>query len=97
MVYRLREEIRSQKSGVRNQKEGTEDAIKTTLLSAGKAIVFVATAMGVGGVTLLFTGYYLHMEGFLVPLAMLTSSLATLIILPAVVALVRPGFMYSKQ
>ena len=69
-------------------------AMEKTLLTAGKAIIFVALALSAGGVTLLFTGYYLHMEGFLVPLAMLTSSLATLIVLPAVVKLIKPGFIY---
>ncbi|MBI5192670.1 MAG: MMPL family transporter [Nitrospirae bacterium] len=108
MVYRLREEarskkqeekeekseVRSQKQEARSKKEDIDEAIKRTLLTAGKAIVFVAAAMSVGGITLLFTGYYLHMEGFLVPLAMFTSSLSTLIVLPAVVALVRPRFIY---
>ncbi|MBI5756486.1 MAG: MMPL family transporter, partial [Nitrospirae bacterium] len=102
LIYRLREEVRgenaevgSQKLEVRDQKTGVDAAVRRTLLTAGKAIIFVAAAMSVGGITLLFTGYYLHMEGFLVPLAMITSSLATLIVLPAIVKVVRPGFIYK--
>ncbi|MDD5435257.1 MAG: MMPL family transporter [Nitrospira sp.] len=91
LVYRLREESRDRPSGLSN---APAEAVERTLLTAGKAIVFVAAAMAAGGVTLLFTGYYLHMEGFLVPLAMLTSSLATLIVLPTVVMLIKPGFIY---
>lgn len=101
MLYRLREEVilptpplEMGGMGGFEEKGILDTAIRQTLLTAGKAIIFVATALAAGGVTLLFTGYYLHMEGFLVPLAMLTSSLATLIVLPAVVALVRPGFIY---
>ncbi|MBI5407213.1 MAG: MMPL family transporter [Nitrospirae bacterium] len=108
LLYRLREEVRGKKQEARGKKqeargekeevrsktEDMDDAVQKTLLTAGKAIIFVALALAAGGVTLLFTGYYLHMEGFLVPLAMLTSSLATLIVLPAVVALVKPGFIY---
>ncbi len=86
MLYRLREE-----SGGENS--DSDEAVRKTLLTAGKAIIFVAAALSAGGLTLLFTGYYLHMEGFLVPLAMITSSMATLIVLPAIVRVVRPGFL----
>src|SRR3989304_4588456 len=107
LLYRLREEVKghdvaagfSLRSMTAQAKAydyslRSNAAVEKTLLTAGKAIIFVALALAAGGVTLLFTGYYLHMEGFLVPLAMLTSSLATLIVLPAVVALIKPGFIY---
>ena len=82
-------------SAARSKAEALDVAVKKTLLTAGKAIIFVAAALSAGGLTLLFTGYYLHMEGFLVPLAMITSSLATLIVLPAIVKVVKPGFIYK--
>ena len=94
LIYRLREEVRGQKLETGGQKSDVDSAIRHTLLTAGKAIIFVALALSAGGFTLLFTGYYLHMEGFLVPLAMVTSSLATLIILPAIVKVVKPGFIF---
>lgn len=93
-LYRLREEVRSKRQEARSKNAETDDAVRCTLLTAGKAIIFVAAALAAGGFTLLFTGYYLHMEGFLVPLAMVTSSLATLIVLPAVVCMIKPGFIY---
>jgi len=86
LLYRLREEVRGEKREL-------DASVRQTLLTAGKAIIFVALALSAGGLTLLFTGYYLHMEGFLVPLAMTTSSLATLIVLPAIVKVIRPGFI----
>ncbi len=94
LLYRLREEIRGQDVAA-DFSLRSNSAVEKTLLTAGKAIIFVALALAAGGVTLLFTGYYLHMEGFLVPLAMLTSSLATLIVLPAVVQLIKPGFIFK--
>ena len=95
LLYRLREEVKGE-TGDPEGEGNIDTAIRHTLLTAGKAIIFVALALAVGGVTLLFTGYYLHMEGFLVPLAMLTSSLATLILLPAVVKVVKPRFIYGQ-
>jgi len=100
LLYRLREEVESHRSeqaaGIPGQ-DMYNHAIKITLLTAGKAIMFVAAALSAGGLTLLFTGYYLHMEGFLVPLAMITSSLSTLVVLPAVVKAVKPGFITGRQ
>ncbi len=107
LLYRLREETAGSVSnggakgssdldGQHKKKQISDEAIRITLLTAGKAIIFVAAALSAGGLTLLFTGYYLHMEGFLVPLAMITSSLSTLIVLPAVVKAVKPGFIMRR-
>ena len=102
LLYRLREEAvgdsgqAAGSSDLYGRHQKADNAIRMTLLTAGKAIIFVAAALSAGGFTLLFTGYYLHMEGFLIPLAMITSSLATLIILPAIVRVVRPGFIYKQ-
>ncbi|MFQ5588243.1 MAG: RND family transporter, partial [Nitrospiria bacterium] len=60
LIFRLREEIR--KGG------NVAEAVRTTLLTSGKAIIFVALAVSCGYGMLAFTGYYLHMEGILVPL-----------------------------
>ncbi|MFQ5589221.1 MAG: hypothetical protein ACE5F7_10320, partial [Nitrospiria bacterium] len=45
---------------------------------------------------LAFTGYYLHMEGILVPLAMLTSCLGALAILPSLVLVFKPKFVFGE-
>ncbi|MDC4226939.1 MAG: MMPL family transporter [Candidatus Manganitrophus sp.] len=74
-----------------------EEAIRTTLQTSGKAIIFVAIAVSAGYGLLAFTGFYLHMEGILVPLAMLTSSLGALTILPALVIIFKPKFVFDGR
>ncbi len=87
LIFRLREEIR--KGG------NVAEAVRTTLLTSGKAIIFVALAVSCGYGMLAFTGYYLHMEGILVPLAMLTSCLGALAILPSLVLVFKPKFVFG--
>jgi predicted RND superfamily exporter protein len=89
LIFRLREEFRKSKN--------VEEAIRTTLQTSGKAIIFVAIAVSAGYGLLAFTGFYLHMEGILVPLAMLTSSLGALTILPAMVIIFKPKFVFDGQ
>ncbi len=87
LLYRLREEFQGSGGG------GRRAVVEKALLTAGKAIFFVALAISAGGVTLLFTGYYIHMEGFLIPLAMMTSCLSALALLPALGVGLMPGFL----
>jgi len=89
LIFRLREEFRRSKN--------VEEAIRTTLRTSGKAIIFVAIAVSAGYGLLAFTGFYLHMEGILVPLAMLTSSLGALTILPALVIIFKPKFVFDGE
>ncbi|HEY5600276.1 MAG TPA: MMPL family transporter, partial [Candidatus Manganitrophaceae bacterium] len=89
LIFRLREEFRKRKN--------IEEAITVTLRTSGKAIIFVALAVSAGYALLAFTGYYLHMEGILVPLAMLTSCLGALAILPALVVLFKPDFVFGPE
>lgn len=89
LIFRLREEFR--------KRGNIEDAVRVTLQTSGKAIIFVALAVSAGYGLLAFTGYYLHMEGILVPLAMLTSSLGALAILPALVIIFKPKFVFDEQ
>jgi len=89
LIFRLREEL--EKTG------SIEKAVIKTLTTSGKAIIFVAVAVSAGYALLAFTGYYLHMEGILVPLAMLTSCLGALAILPTLVMIFRPGFVFGAQ
>jgi hypothetical protein len=85
ILFRLREEWK---------REGDlEKALGVTLTTAGKAVLTVAFAISAGCFTLVFPGYYLHMEGILVPLAMLTSSVGAVTILPALVFLLKPKFL----
>ncbi|HZR46839.1 MAG TPA: MMPL family transporter, partial [Candidatus Manganitrophaceae bacterium] len=86
ILYRLREEL----SVSRN----IDRVIQVTLGTAGKAILLIATAFAVGTFLVTFPGYYLHIEGILMPLAMLTSALSAVILIPAVVMTFRPRFIF---
>lgn len=89
LIFRMREEFR--------KRGNIEEAIRVTLQTSGKAIIFVAFAVAAGYGMLAFTGLYLHMEGILVPLAMLTSCLGALAILPALVIIFKPKFVFGEQ
>jgi predicted RND superfamily exporter protein len=89
LIFRLREEFRRRKN--------IEEAVRVALQTSGKAIIFVALAISSGYGLLAFSGYYLHMEGVLVPLAMLTSSLGALMLLPAMVLVFKPKFVFEGQ
>jgi len=89
LIFRLREELR--------RKNDIAEALRITLQTTGKAVVFNALAVSSGYGMLAFTGYYLHMEGILVPLAMLTSCLGALAILPSLVILFKPKFIFSEH
>jgi hypothetical protein len=90
LVYRLREEL------ARGADE--ETAFRTALTTAGKAILFVATAVAGGyGVLLLSYGFYIHIWfGILTATAMAFSSLAALTLLPGLILTFRPKFIFGK-
>jgi predicted RND superfamily exporter protein len=73
-----------------------KEAVRSTVLTAGKAVIFVALAIGAGCATLSVAGYYRHMEGILIPLAMLTGCLGALTILPTVAYVLRPAFIFRR-
>jgi predicted RND superfamily exporter protein/outer membrane lipoprotein-sorting protein len=87
LLFRLREEL---------AKGATEEAaIRTTLATAGKATLFVASAVAGGYSVLLFSfGFYEHIwMAILIGVAMIVSSFATLILLPALMLATRPAFV----
>ena len=87
-LFRLREELA--------RAESLSTAIGRTLDSSGKAILFVSSAIAAGYVTLCFSGFGYHIRlGALVALAMAVSSAASLTVLPALVAVIRPRFLGS--
>jgi len=90
LIYRLREEM---------QRHGDQEkALRVTLGTAGKAVVYVALAVGAGYSVLMLTGFGMHARlGFLVAVAMAVSCLAAIIILPALLYVSRPGFVFSLQ
>jgi uncharacterized protein len=80
-LFRLREECAGERD--------FDAAMSRTLRTSGKAIVFVSTAIAAGYATLCFSGFKIHvLLGGLVSLAMVTSSLATLVVLSALSSLI---------
>jgi uncharacterized protein len=72
-------------------------ALRRALLTSGKAILFVSSAIAAGYVTLCLSGFAFHVQlGALVALAMVVSSASALILLPAVIGTVRPSFLWPR-
>lgn len=90
-LFRLREAYRDR------DVKPLESAVRTAVATSGKAICYVAVAISAGYLTLPFSGYYLHMEGILVPIAMLTSALGALILLPLLIVGFQPGFIVGSR
>lgn len=89
-LFRVREEY--QRGG------DLREATATALLTSGKAIAYVATAVAGGYLCLALSLFKVHvLLGVLVSLTMLTSSVATLVFLPAVVLRCSPAFLVGKR
>ena len=91
MSFRLREEL--------NASVDEQSAIEKAFLSAGKAVLFVSTAVAGGfGVLMLSFGFMVHIwMGFLISIAMLVSSIATLTLFPALIFTFRPKFIFNGK
>jgi uncharacterized protein len=73
-------------------------ALRETMLTSGKAIFFVSSAIAAGFAVLLFSGliYHKHLGG-LVALSMITSSLGAVTLLPAMITLFQPQFVLKNS
>ncbi len=91
MSYRLREELSA---------GGEQDAaIQKAFRSAGKATLFVSSAVAGGfGVLMLSWGFMIHMwMGFLIATAMLVSSITALTVFPSLILTLRPKFIFNPS
>ena len=87
-LFRVREELEA--GGA------LEAAVDRALMTSGKAVLFVSSAIAAGYVTLCLSGFAFHVQlGSLVALAMVVSSASALVLLPAVLARFRPAFLWS--
>ena len=78
----------------RQRSDDLEEVCQNTILTAGKAIIFNAASVAAGFAVLLFSNFYpLVNLGLLVMLTMITSSIAAMTILPALLNLFQPSFM----
>lgn len=84
MLYRLREEL---------QRDGDfEAALQRTIRTAGKAVLYVATAVAGGySVLMLSFGFYVHIWfGILIVLSMIVSAVTALLLIPALLTMRLP-------
>ncbi len=71
-------------------------ALASALRTSGKAIVFVSSAIAGGYLVLCVSGFVYHVElGTMVALAMLVSSAASISLLPALILVGRPRFLFA--
>jgi len=88
-IFRLREELAS----------GTDEvtAVRRVFATAGKAVLFVASAVAGGYGVLVFSfGFYLHIwMGILIATAMVVSALSALTLLPSLILTFRPTFVFG--
>jgi hypothetical protein len=88
-IFRLREEF--------TRTNDEDAAVRATLATAGKATLFVASAVAGGyGVLVFSIGFYGHIwMAIMIATAMIVSSLAALTILPALLLWIHPRFVFS--
>jgi uncharacterized protein len=84
ILYRLREEMQSHKT--------FEEALRTTMRTAGKAVVYVATAVAGGySVLLLSFDFYVHIWfGLLIVMSMIVSAITALVLIPTLLSIYTP-------
>jgi len=88
-VFRVREQLQ--------YKTDLREAVSAALLTSGKAISYVATAVAGGYLCLTLSLSKVHVElGVLVALTMLVCSFATIVVLPAIVLRLKPGFLTRR-
>lgn len=86
LIFRLREELAVYAVG---------EAVRRTLLTSGKAVFFVSSAVTLGYAVLVSSGFRAWVQlGGLTALIMFSSALAALTVLPALVMIVRPQFLW---
>jgi hypothetical protein len=90
ILYRMREEL-AQAGG------DFDRAMQETMRTAGKAVIYVATAIAGGySVLMLSFNFYVHIWfGILIVLSMVVSALSALILVPALLKALPPRFLFS--
>lgn len=82
----------------RQQFDSEKEAILATLSTTGKAIVFNALSVGLGFAVLLLSQFVpLNYLGALIAITMLSSSLASLTLLPVLILIFKPRFARTKK
>lgn len=88
-MFRFREELAVSRT--------QQLALASTMQTSGKAIVYVSSAIAGGYMVLCVSGFVFHLElGMLVALAMVISSLAAITVLPALLLVTQPAFLFGR-
>ena len=89
LIFRIREEL--------TRTGSLDEAIRASLQTSGKAIFFVSSAVALGYMVLLFSGFSVWIRlGVLTALIVSVHALATLTIIPSLALLVRPRFLNNR-
>ena len=90
LTYRLRDELRNESD--------LSAALRRTYATAGKASLYVASAVGGGYAVLMFSwGFKIHLWlGAMMAVAMLVSVLSTLTLYPALLLALKPNFVFRS-
>ena len=90
LLYRIREELQA---GIT-----VDDAIARTMRTAGKAVVYVASAISGGyAVLMLSFGFYVHIWfGMLIVMSMIVSATSALVLIPSLIKWHTPKFLQKK-
>lgn len=91
ILYRMREELL--------RVDDFDLALQATMRTAGKAVVYVATAIAGGySVLMLSFNFYVHIWfGFLIVLSMIVSALCALVLIPALIKTFPPAFLRAHD
>ncbi len=89
LVFRIREEM--------GRTGSAQTAIRTSLRTSGKAIFFVSSAVALGYMVLLLSGFSIWTRlGMLTALIISVSALASLTVIPALALLLQPRFLGTR-
>jgi len=79
-------------------KTGEEGALRRTFLACGRAICVTALSVGAGFAVLAFSQFKIIMElGLLIGFSMVSTTLVTLTIMPALLMVIKPKFIYGEK
>jgi hypothetical protein len=86
VLYRIREE--------RDRGLALEAAVARAIDTSGRAVVFVGVAIALGFMSFIPSPYLaIRLSGLLTPITMVTSSIAAVTVMPALLLAIRPRFM----
>ena len=82
----------------REHKSGEDGSLRRTFLACGKAICITAMSVGIGFAVLAFSKFKILAEfGLLTALCMLSTTLVSLTIIPVLLAVIKPKFIYGSK